>query len=360
MLGRSVRLTAVALPVFLNAGTLNVSGTSVYPPYLGTLPATTAFAPAQQFSSGVGGELQLNTRVFGVAAGYTPYQFLVHNFTGRLRFNPVGEKLTLFGERQPVKDTQLSYAGLHDPGAASTVEAGPVWGGVIATTGGVRLDLRDRVSGSGFYAEGEGGVLTGRHVQDNYRYGGKAGAVFQMLHWADAGSLTVGGEFAGIHYNLNEVGMSYGQGGYFSPEFYFRAGVPVSVRGSFRKNLHYEAAGSVGVQTFRQALAMFYPMDPALQAGFASCANPQTPSYACGEYPSTVSTGFNYRFRAETSYLSGRHWYSGGFVSADNANNYNEVSAGFFFRYTFRAQAFSEGKPTGLFPTDGLRPVRIP
>ena len=54
------------------------------------------------------------------------------------------------------------------------------------------------------------------------------------------------------------------------------------------------------------------------------------------------------------------HWYGGGFLSTKNSNNYNEVSAGFFFRYVFRGQVTSEGRPTGLFPVHGFRPIQIP
>jgi len=53
-------------------------------PYLGTMPANSANPPAQQFSSGVGGELQLTTRNLGLAAGYTPSNFLIQNITGHV------------------------------------------------------------------------------------------------------------------------------------------------------------------------------------------------------------------------------------------------------------------------------------
>ena len=358
VIGHSVRLTAVALPVFLDSGALApytvVAGNL---PYLGSLLAYTATPPAQQFSYGIGGELQLTTRNLGLAAGYTPYRFLVHNLTGRFGWRPLGGHLSLVGERAPVRDTQLSYAGLRDPGVSPVT--GPIWGGVLETTGGVRLDYGNS-SASSFYISGEGGVLTGQHVLDNYRYGGSVGANFRVGNWPGHGSLMLGEAFSGMHYAYNEVGLSYGQGGYFSPGYYFAAALPVTFNGSHGANLHYMVRGALGVQAFQQDVAPFFPLDPALQSSFTPCTAGQTPSYSCGEYPMTMTIAFSYSVDSEVSYRFAGHWYGGGFVDASNANNYNAVSAGFFLRLAFRGQLPAEGRGTGLFPVRGFRPLQIP
>jgi tetratricopeptide (TPR) repeat protein len=361
---RSVRLTVVALPVFLNSGVLNSSAfITGNVPYIGTLPANSANPTAQQFSNGIGGELQLTTRNVGLAVGYTPYEFLVRNFTGRIRLSGLGNHVVLYGERQSVKDTQLSYAGLHNPGTSFPTLQGPVWGGVISNIGGVRLNFGG--ANSTFYASGEGGILTGQHVLDNTRFGGTTGADFRVGNWPEHGSLMLGGSLSGMHYAYNESGLSYGQGGYFSPSSYFLASVPISFNGHTRANFHYVIAGSLGVQTFEQDAALFFPLDPSLQSGFvpsngAICTASQAPSYNCGKYPLTDTTTFNYSFNSQASYRFGAHWYGGGFVFANNARNFNSVSAGFFFRYVFRAQHSPEGYPAGLFTVDGLRPLQIP
>ncbi|MGA1982855.1 MAG: cellulose synthase subunit BcsC-related outer membrane protein [Acidobacteriaceae bacterium] len=360
VIARSVRLTAVALPVFLNPGLLNSSSfTTSYVPYLGTLPANTPFASAQQYANGVGGELQLTTKDLGLAAGYTPYDFLVHNLTGRFHFSTLGGHLSLFATRDPVKDTLLSYAGLRDPGAAPP---GPIWGGVISTTGGFRLSL-----GSGaanFYLSGSGGELTGRHVLANTMFQGTTGATFRVRNWS-GGSLALGYTLSGMHYQHNEVGLSYGQGGYFSPGSYFLAAIPLTLTGHSSANFHYIITGAFGVQTFEQEEAPFYPLDPALQSSFMPsngipCTAAQTPSYNCGEYPTQDSTLFSYAVNAEAAYRFADHWYGGAYLLANNINNYDNVSAGFFFRYVFSAQHSAEGFPSGLFHLQGLRPLQIP
>jgi hypothetical protein len=360
VIARSARLTAVALPVFLNSGLLSTSSfTTSYVPYLGTLPANAAVAPAQQYSNGIGGELQLTTKNLGLAAGYTPYDFLVHNLTGRFHFSTLGGHLSLFATRDPVKDTQLSYAGLRDPGAASP---GPIWGGVISTTGGVRLNLGS--SAANFYLSGSGGELTGRHVLANTMFQGTTGATFRVRSWS-GGSLALGYALSGMHYQYNEVGLSYGQGGYFSPGSYFLAAVPLTLSGHSNANFHYVITGALGVQTFEQEQAPFYPLDPALQSSIKPsngipCTAAQIPSYNCGEYPLQDSTLFSYAVNAEASYRFADHWYGGGYLVASNTSNFSTVSAGFFFRYVFSAQHSAEGFPSGLFHLQGLRPLQIP
>jgi tetratricopeptide (TPR) repeat protein len=362
VLGRSVRITAVARPVFLNSGVLNTSSfTGSNVPYIGTMPANSANPPAQQFSSGVGGEVQLTTRNLGLAAGYTPSNFLIQNITGHLSWRLFGGHFTLFGDRDPVKDTQLSYAGLRDPATITPFYIGKGWGGVVSSTGGARIDLGS--GGSGFYFSADGGILHGYHVLNNSKVEGAMGAYLRVKNWPSAGSLTVGGALFGMHYHYDEVGLSWGQGGYFSPDSYFLAAVPVTFNGAYKSNFHYLVSGAFGVQTFQQDWQYFYPLDAGLQAnlqGSLGCTLAQLAAHTCGESPVSVDTKLNYAINSEVSYRFGEHWYLGGFVSANNTDNYNAVSGGFFFRYALRKQHGSEGYPTGLFPVDGFRPLRVP
>jgi cellulose synthase operon protein C len=350
VMGKSVRLTVVPRPVFLSSGTIdttffqNSTGTI---PVLGTLPANAITPPTEQFASGVGGELQLTSANIGLAVGYTPYRFLVSNITARFQWRPLGGHFTLFGDRDSVKDTQLSYAGLRDPGTISAIYPGNIWGGVISTGGGARIDTGNEKNG--FYVSADGASLTGYHVLDNKKFEGTMGAYFRVKVWPGYGSLNVGANFFGMHYDNNQRGMTYGLGGYFSPNVYFLASVPISYSGYYNKNFHYSINGSVGVQTFQEETAPYFPLDRPLQTGFN---NPM--------YPQNSNTGLNYSLDSQASYRVADHWYVGGFLVANNTNNYNTVSGGFFLRYLFKSQYPTENGPTGLFPTSGFRPLRVP
>lgn len=353
VMGKTVRATVIARPVFLDSGIIDTTGfqnqTGGVIPILGTLPANVLTQPPQQFSTGVGGEFQLTTANIGLAAGYTPYQFLVSNVTARFQWRPAGGHFILFGDRDSVRDTQLSYAGLRDPGSISPIYQGNIWGGVVATGGGVRFELGNEKSG--LYVAGDGADLTGYHVLENRKYEGQMGAYFRVKSWPGYGSLNMGTSFFGEHYDHNERGMTYGQGGYFSPNVYFLAAVPITYNGFYKSDFHYTINGSVGVQTFQEATAPYYPLDRPLQTGSGNAS-----------YSQNSATNLNYALNAEGSYRFADHWYIGAYAVANNTNSYNMISGGFFVRYLFKPQYPTETYPTGLFPTSGstFRPIRVP
>ena len=365
--GNNLRFTVVPRVVFLSSGTLDSTqyfGLTSGVPVLGSLPANATNTPSQQVASGVGGEFQVAGRNFAAAIGYTPYEFLVRNVTGRALYKP-NQHVTLFFNRDSVTETQLSYSGLRDPGSASAIYAGNIWGGVTATGGGIRFDTGDERAG--FYITADGSSINGYHVLDNNKFEGSLGAYFLAHTFPGIGKINVGASLFGMHYAHNERGLTYGLGGYFSPDAYFLASIPVTFTGHYGDNFHYSVAGNVGVQTFQEDSQIFFPLDRGLQSRFAStanggqpCSSAQTAAHTCAEFPVNSNTGGNYGFNSEGAYRITEHWFAGGFLSANNTNNYNTVTGGFFVRYLFRPQITAEGYPTGLFPVEGFRPLRVP
>ncbi len=347
---KRARFTVVARPVFLSNGVVDTATLSAQTgviPVLGTLPGNAIVTPPQQSASGIGGELQMTTANLGIALGYTPYDFLVSNITGRFTWRPGGGHFSLFGDRDSVRETELSYAGLRDPGSATPFYLGNIWGGVVASGGGARIDLGNEKSG--FYLSADGADITGDHVLENRKYEGTMGAYFRVKVIPQYGSLNVGATLFGMHYTHNELGLTYGQGGYFSPQAYFLAAVPVRFNGHYKTDVHYLIDGSVGVQTFQSQSAAYFPLDRAIET---DSGNPS--------FPGISNTGFNYAINSEGSYRIADHWYAGGFLSGNNTNNYNTVTGGFFVRYLFKPLVPSDDYPTGLFPLEGFRPVRVP
>ncbi len=355
-LGNNLRLSVIPKAVFLNSGQLSTATSLNTVPLLGTLVGNAAVSPTNQFANGVGGEFQVATRNLAAAIGYTPYEFLIRNVTGRVLFRP-NRYVTFYGDRSPVTDTQLSYAGLRDPGSATPVFTGNIWGGVLSTGGGVRFDKGDERAG--FYLTADGADLTGYHTLENYKFEGSMGAYFLAHTWPGYGKLNIGASLFGMHYNYNERGETYGLGGYFSPEAYVLASVPVTFVGRNGNNFHYTIAGALGVQSFQEDNQIYFPLDRGLQNG-VTCTNVQLATQSCGQMPTNSNTSGNYSINAEGAYKIAEHWFAGGFFSANNTNNYNTVTGGFFVRYLFRPQYGTDDYPTGLFPVEGFRPLRVP
>ncbi|MGA7523262.1 MAG: cellulose synthase subunit BcsC-related outer membrane protein [Acidobacteriaceae bacterium] len=347
LFGTAARLTVISDPTFLDSGAAILSPTlpGGVIERLGTAPENAVLN--QQNAAGIGGEVQLATPNFAVSGGYSPYGFLVSNAIGRGRWKPANGPFTFTFDRDSVKDSQLAYAGLHDPGSAGPGYEGNVWGGVVATGGEAQFAHTN--GASGFYVSGGGQYLNGVHVQTNSRIDGDAGAYWQVRSVPDEGTMTVGVNFFGMHYAHNSTYFTYGQGGYFSPQAYFLASVPITMQVEQGWNLRYTITGAFGVQAFQEDSVPFFPLDPALEV-----AN-NNPSYSA----QTVVSG-NYDLKAEAAYHLSDHWYAGGFVDLNNTRDYNNQVVGFYVRFLIRPQVPSDNGPTGLYPWDGLRPYQAP
>ncbi|MHB8301237.1 MAG: cellulose synthase subunit BcsC-related outer membrane protein [Acidobacteriaceae bacterium] len=338
-IGERARLTAVARAVHLDAGGFHGAAGQA----LGTLKSGTP-APAAPVA-GVGGSLQFATRSVAASIGSTPAGFPVLNVTAAALLHRPRNPWTLAFSRDSVRESQLSYAGLHDPARPANV-----WGGVVANMGSVQYARGN--AQSGWYATASGGVVTGKHVASNTQITGDAGAYRQI--WARrspgaAKSLRIGINFYAQHNAHNELFFTYGHGGYFSPQYYLLPAVPLTWAGSSGARTHYEFSGSLGPQILQQASAAYFPLDPTLQTAPPNLV-----------YPSQFSLGVNYGVQGKISWLRGEHWLFGGFFSVNNAYNYNQQIGGFSLRYLFRAQHVSKNHAAGWFPYSGLRPYKVP
>ncbi|HUV70285.1 MAG TPA: cellulose synthase subunit BcsC-related outer membrane protein [Terracidiphilus sp.] len=361
-LGYHARLTVIAKPVFLDSGqadgsaTLSVlqsttGGSSLVniPEPIGTLTATDVNPPAQQNAVGIGGEVQLAFPHAAIAGGYTPAGFLVSTFTARGIFRPGNGPITVSVARDSVKDSQLSYAGLRDPAGNALGHLGQIWGGVVANQGNVQYVHGD--GASGFYLGAGGQYLTGYNVENNTRVDGNGGAYWRVLTAPEYGTLSIGVNFFAMHYANNQNAFTHGMGGYFSPQGYFLGNVPFTFVGHYLTNWHYNVVGGLGAQAFQENRTPLWPLaaDKSIET---SQNNPMLPD--------KTSVGPNYDLRGQAAYQIGPHWFAGGFFSANNTRNYTSASTGFFIRYMFREQPSTAAGPTGIFPTDGLRPFTVP
>ena len=361
-IGYSARITAIARPVFLDSNqatgsavisvtesTISGSTLVTIPEPIGTLTATSTTPPAQQNAVGLGGELQIAFPHFAIAGGYTPYNFLVANFTGRLMWKPGNGPFTISLTRDSIKDSQLSYAGLRDPAGNTLGQQGQIWGGVVYNQGQVQIAHGD--AQSGFYFTAGGQYITGYNVLSNKRIDGNGGAYWRLFSAPEYGTLSIGANFFAMHYANNQNAFTHGLGGYFSPQGYFLANVPFSWTGHYLTHLHYNIMGAVGAQAFQENAAPLWPLaiDKPLQT---AQNNPMLPS--------VTNVGGNYDLRSQIAYQFNPHWFVGGYIAANNSRDYTSTSVGFFVRFLFREQPSTATTPTGLFPWEGFRPFTVP
>ena len=373
-LGVHARITAIARPVFLDSSQADGTATTsvlesqsgatcliAIPEPIGTYTAGQNFTPctsptisalvppAQQNAFGLGGELQLTFPHFTIAGGSTPFDFLVSTVTGRFQWNPGGGPVTISLVRDSEKDSQLSYAGLRDPAGNTLSTQGQIWGGVVANQGTVQVAHGD--AESGFYFSASGQYLTGYHTRSNTRIDGTGGAYWRVMASPEFGNLTLGANFFGMHYANNQNAFTHGMGGYFSPQAYFLANVPLSWQGHYGTRWHYNINGALGVQAFQEDSTPLWPLagDKPLEV---SQNNPMLPN--------VTSVSPNYDFHSQVAYQIHTHWFAGAYFAANNTRNYSYASVGFFVRYTFREQPSAVAAPTGLFPADGPRPFTVP
>jgi tetratricopeptide (TPR) repeat protein len=337
--GQRARFTTVVRTASVNSGSFQASpGHS-----LGTLMPQTPAASAADI--GVAGSLQLATRTLAASIGFTPDGFPVVNLTAAANLHNPHSPWTLAFTRDSIRESQLSYAGLHDPAHPARV-----WGGVIANLGVVQYTRGNAQSGA--YVNASGGVVTGDHVASNPQITDDAGAYRQI--WSRGSSpatrsLKLGINFYAQHNDHNELFFTYGHGGYFSPQYYLLPAVPLTYAAQPGKRLRYELSGNLGPQILSQSSASYFPLDPALQA---SRGNPI--------YPAQFSIGLNYGAQGKISYLKGQHWRLTAFFSANNAASYNQQIGGFSVRYLFRDQHLATRHAAGWFPYSGLRPYQVP
>jgi len=377
-LGYNARVALIVKPVFLDSGqangnavlTVQGSGTPGVPltlitipePIGSMIPITTT--PAQQNAAGLAGELQLIFPHLALAGGYTPYGFLVATFTGRAQWRPGNGPFTFNFNRDSIKDSQLSYAGLRDPAGNTPGNQGQIWGGVIANSGNFQIA---KGSGeSGIYMGAGGQYITGYKVQNNIRVDGNGGGYWRLKTVPEYGNLSIGANFFGMHYSHNNDAFTYGMGGYFSPQAYFLANIPLTWSGHYLTRWHYNIVASLGVQAFQESTTPLYPqVNSAINyENFITYTIPGGTTYSDLALPALTSVGPNYDIRAQTAYQINSHWFAGGFVSANNTRNFAATSAGFYVRFLFREQPSTVAGPTGLFPVfppnDGLRPFTVP
>lgn len=318
-------LTATIQPVFLEAGT--VSTDPGVQRRIGS-GALGLLAIGSVNDQGVAGSVGYQRDWFEGNVGVTPAGFDVGpNVTGSLRVRvPMFDgytQLRLAGFRQSVNDSVVSYAGFKDP------STGVVFGGVLRNAGRIELAHDDGYFGD--YVNGTFSYYTGTHVANNNSIEVGGGA-YVRPYKTDTQELKVGVNLTYLNYNKNEDFFTIGHGGYFSPQNFVDLSLPVDWTG---RNGRYTwiLGGALGVQTFDENSALYFPIDPARQAALLALAagNPAIQTV----YPSQSKTGVSGNLHGDIGYQITPYLRVGGRASFDAVGNFNEESVRLYFKQVF-------------------------
>ncbi|WP_322016162.1 cellulose synthase subunit BcsC-related outer membrane protein [Paraburkholderia sp. J12] len=330
-------VVVTATPVTLDAGTAATDLPTLARFGSGLALSPTGSSFGSQTASGVGLSIGYETNSLKADIGATPVGFRYQNVVGGVEYDGgITDKVSysLAVTRRAVTDSLLSYAGARDQGA--NLE----WGGVTKSGGRAALGWDDGTSG--LYANLQFQYYDGHHVVSNYEVKGGGGAYTRLYQDADQ-SLMVGLNTTVMSYDKNQSYVTYGQGGYFSPQEYVILNLPLEYAGRTGA-FTYDLKGSIGVQHYRQDAVPYFPLDNTLQAsasGNMDTVNAQkTVSLDPNAiYPGQSKTGLAYSLYASGEYQLAPQLAVGAMASLGNAYQYREWIAAVYVRYSFTPQS---------------------
>ncbi|MDJ0388681.1 cellulose synthase subunit BcsC-related outer membrane protein [Roseomonas sp. E05] len=283
-----------------------------------------ALTPRDSSAAGMSFGLGYNRDSFSLDVGTTPLGFRKQNLVGGIEVAPAlsdNLRLRVTGERRAMTDTLLSWAGQRDPAT------GQIWGGVVRNT--ARGQLEYGVGDTNFYAGGGYSTLEGDGVADNTRIEAGLGlshAVFRN----ESDELVAGLDLFYQSYDKNLRLFTLGHGGYYSPQSYVSATVPVDYRAR-SGNLAYRVGASVGIASWREDRAPYFPTDAARQAQLEAQAAADSTIQAF--YPGQSQTGFIGGLRGDLEYALTPALRLGAALHYDKSADWSEARGLLYARY---------------------------
>ena len=234
-----------------------------------------------------------------------------------------GLRVRATAERRAVTDSLLSYAGTVDPGTGAT------FGGVVRNRVHPQLELSAGLAT--FYAGGGYSQLTGQNVKTNTETEFGAGGSYPVYR-SGGSELRVGLDLVYFAYQDNLRYFTLGQGGYFSPQSYFAALIPVNFTQKL-EDITWSIGGSVGAQSYTEHDLPVFPNNSGLQARLVTLAasNPAIIT----SYPGKSQTGVIGNAHGTFEYQASPALRFGGLLRYDRAGDWNEMAATVFARYMF-------------------------
>ena len=275
-------------------------------------------------ANGVELSMALSGENYRADIGTTPLGQDLSTLVGGVKWSP---KLTnylsliLTAERRAVTDSLLSYVGLEDK------YSGKTWGRVTKNGGNLQLSYDD--GDAGFYVGGGGYSYIGENVASNTSTQAGAGVYVRPYH-DDYRQIQTGLSLSWMNYSKDLSYFTFGQGGYFSPQNYISIAIPMEYSQSIN-NWKVKLGGSLGYQSYTQDGSDYFPTNKAWQEGLESLESLGAAKES--RYGGTSQNGMGYTMRAGLDYNLNKDITIGGQVGYDTFGNYNESTAGVYFRY---------------------------
>lgn len=247
--------------------------------------------------------------------GTTPLGFELPQVVGGVEWRPdlPDVSMSVGLSRRAVTSSVLSFGGMRDP------ISGKRWGAVVQT--GPYIDAgiyRDRYSIAGAVRVSD---ITGEHVLDNQFFGARAATDWKFYSEPYArASIGLAVNYWKFDHNLQNYTL--GSGGYYSPQSYVSADLPLEVWGQYR-DWSYRLRGSVGHSQSRTDTIALYPEDPELQSAVGSAV--------FGGGRNRGSTSFS-AYAAVERQLS-QTWIVGMKVDIDRADYYDPTVVTIYMRH---------------------------
>lgn len=280
-------------------------------------------------AGGVGLSVGFRSDLVRLDAGTTPLGFRRSNWIGGVEFVPElspGLRLRLTAERRAVTDSILSWGGVRDG------TTGLVWGGVTRTGGRATLEFTSP-SMNAYVLAGYHGYR-GQNTANNRMIEVGAGISFPLLR-RDGAEARLGVEANYIDFERNLRYLTFGHGGYFSPQNFFSVGVPIDYRAEGER-WNWGVGATVGLASWRERTEPFYPINPVQQGQLETLAGMfGGPGVLETHHAGRNVFGVIGQLRGDVEYRISANWSIGGAGRFDISPNFQSGRVLAFTRYRF-------------------------
>ncbi|GHB62489.1 hypothetical protein GCM10008107_09460 [Psychrosphaera saromensis] len=225
---------------------------------------------------------------------------------------------TLGVSKRSVTSSLLSFAGSEDPYTSTT------WGGTSLYNLGLSLSY-DQGAGWGIWALTDAGKISGKQVKDNERTRAMGGIYWDWFErdWLTA---SVGLNLFTWQYEKDLSEFTFGQSGYYSPQEYKSASLPLNFYGRLG-DFTYQVDLSVSKSESADDDSIYYPQHANYQQVLEQISN--------DNFLGGKSTGEGFSAEAMIEYKLTNHWTLGTNITIQKSEYFSPNSLYFYVKYYF-------------------------